>query len=45
MALNDFLTAQAIKALFNVLEKGPIRISGIEPERDLIIWAAPKKEK
>ena len=44
MGLNDFLTDQAIEAIFNRLEKGPIRIGGIDEKRDLVIWVAPKKE-
>jgi hypothetical protein len=46
MGINNWLTDAAINAIFDKLEKGPIRISGIDPERDLVIWVAPtKKEK
>jgi len=41
MAIEDWLTEKAIKALFNKLEKGPIRIGGLDPEgRELVIWVS-----
>jgi len=42
MGIEKWLTERAIKALFDKLEKNPIRISGIDPdfERDLVIWVS-----
>jgi len=45
MSISNWLTDKAIKAIFDKLEKGAIRIGGIDPERDLIIWVSQKKEK
>lgn len=46
MPLETWLTAKAIKGLFDLLEKGPVRVSGLDTQdRDLVIWATPKKEK
>ena len=44
MALENWLTVKAIKAIFDKLEKGPIRISGLDPEeRELVIWVSQSK--
>ena len=44
MAIEDWLTATAIKAIFNKLEKGAIRIGGLDPEgRELVIWVSQPK--
>lgn len=45
MSLEAWLTEKAIKAIFDKLEKGPIRISGLEVsgERDLVIWVSQSK--
>ena len=46
MALENWLTAKAIKAVFDKLEKGPIRISGLDPEgRELVIWVSNSSSK
>ena len=47
MSLEQWLTDRAIKAVFDKLEKRPIRISGLDQEdRDLMVWVVPpKKEK
>ena len=44
MAIEDWLTEKAIKAVFNKLEKGPVRIAGLDPEgRELVIWVSQSK--
>ena len=41
MALEDYLTAKGIKALFNALEKSPVRIKGVwGEEREIVIWVS-----
>lgn len=41
MALEDYLTAKGIKALFNALEKSPVRIRGVwGEEREIVIWVS-----
>lgn len=42
--MRNWLTDQAIQALFDRLQKNPIRIGGINAGRDLIIWVVPSKE-
>jgi hypothetical protein len=42
--VRNWLTDQAIKAVFDRLEKNPIRIGGVDKEgRDLILWVVPSK--
>jgi len=44
MALENWITAKAIKAVFDKLEKGAVRIGGLDPEgRDLVIWVSQPK--
>lgn len=44
MGIEDWLTEKAIKAIFNKLEKGAIRIGGLDPEgRELVIWVSQPK--
>lgn len=44
MAIEDWLTEKAIKAIFNKLEKGAIRIGGLDPDgRELVIWVSQPK--
>ena len=39
MSLNKWITDEVIKALFDRLEKQPIRVEGLDKTRDLVIWA------
>ena len=42
--MREWLTDQAIKAIFNKLEKGAIRIGGLDPDgRELVIWVSQPK--
>lgn len=44
MAIEDWLTKKAITAIFNKLEKGAIRIGGLDPDgRELVIWVSQPK--
>ena len=39
--MRNWLTDQAITAIFDKLSKGAIRISGLDPKgRDLVIWVS-----
>lgn len=40
MSIEQWLTNKAIKAIFDKLEKGPVRIGGLDPGRDLVIWVS-----
>ena len=42
MALENWLTEKAIKALYDFLEKNPITISGLDTQnnRELVIWVS-----
>lgn len=39
MGLNKWITDEVIKALFDRLEKQPIRVEGLDKDRILVIWA------
>ena len=44
MAIEDWITAKTIKAIFNKLEKGAIRIGGLDPDgRELVLWVSQPK--
>jgi hypothetical protein len=44
VAFENWLTEKAIKALFDKLEKGPVRIGGLdEQNRELVIWVSQSK--
>lgn len=44
MGIENWLTEKAIKAIYDKLEKGAIRISGLDPEgRDLVLWVSQPK--
>lgn len=44
MAIETWLTAKAIKAIYDTLEKNPIRIKGVAgEERELVIWVSQGK--
>jgi len=44
MAIEDWITAKTITAIFNKLEKGAIRIGGLDPDgRELVIWVSQPK--
>ena len=39
--MRNWLTDQAITAIFDKLAKGAVRISGVDPKgRDLVIWVS-----
>ena len=45
MAIKKWLTDAAILAVFDKLEKGPVRISGVDPKgRDLVIWVSQARK-
>jgi hypothetical protein len=47
MAINNWLTKEALDAIFDKLEKQPIRIIGLDEKenRELVIWASQPKQK
>ena len=44
MGLENWLTDKAIKSVFDKLEKGVIRISGLDSERELVIWVSQSRK-
>jgi hypothetical protein len=42
VGLNNWIAEEIMKAFFDRLQKAPVRLSGLDKTRDLVIWASEK---